>query len=136
MHPATADISATIAPPRRVRVAILGVSPCGDCRANCCRQNGHDFAVLLRGDEIRRFAPFSIDVQIEHDGRLISERVLPYVAGRCQFLGSDDRCTIYDDRPASCREFECVRHYNAHGLGRHARFLTLNPDVRARLDEW
>ena len=42
----------------RVRLAILGASPCHLCRANCCKQNGHEFAVLLRDDEIRRFAPF------------------------------------------------------------------------------
>jgi Fe-S-cluster containining protein len=25
--------------------------------------------------------------------------------GRCPFLGGDDRCTIYDRRPAVCRDF-------------------------------
>ena len=122
---------------RRVRVAIVGASPCGSCRANCCRQNGHEFAVLLRGEEVRRFAPFAVDVQIERQGGgVVSERVLPYVGGRCQFLGEDGLCTIYEDRPASCREFECVRFFNAEGVGRHGRFLQLNPDVRARLEGW
>ena len=63
---------------RRVRVAIVGASPCGACAANCCKQNGHEFAVLLRGDEVRRFAAFAIDVRIEEG----FERVLPYVGGR------------------------------------------------------
>jgi Fe-S-cluster containining protein len=121
---------------RRVRVAIVGASPCGACAANCCKQNGHAFAVLLRGDELRRFAAFSVDVPIEQGGRIVTERVLPYADGRCQFLGSDDRCAIYEDRPASCREFECVRYFNAGGVGRHGRFLELNPDVRGRLEVW
>jgi Fe-S-cluster containining protein len=122
---------------RRVRIAIVGASPCGDCHANCCKQNGHEFAVLLRGDEIRRFAPFSIDVPIQqHGAGVVRERVLPYVAGRCQFLGADDRCTIYEDRPASCREFECVRFFHSEGRSTHGRFLDLNPDVRARLENW
>jgi Fe-S-cluster containining protein len=122
---------------RRVRVAIVGASPCGACAANCCKQNGHEFAVLLRGDEVRRFAAFSTHVRIERaPGDLVTERVLPYADGRCQFLGPDDRCTIYEDRPASCREFECARYFNAGGVGRHGRFLELNPDVRARLESW
>jgi Fe-S-cluster containining protein len=128
--------------PRRLRIAILGASPCGDCAANCCKQRGHDYAVLLRGDEPRRFAPFAVSVPIEQQagpgeqgGRVVHEHVLPYAAdGRCQFLGPEDRCSIYDDRPQSCRDFECVRHYNADGPGRHARFLHLNPDVLDRLE--
>lgn len=115
-----------------MRVAIVGASPCGGCGANCCKQNGHAYAVLLRGEEVRRFAPFAMDVRIEEG----FERVLPYVGGRCQFLGEDDRCTIYEDRPASCRAFECVRFFNEGGVGRHGRFLELNPDVRGRLEGW
>jgi Fe-S-cluster containining protein len=114
------------------RIAILGASPCGQCRANCCKQNGHDFAVLLRPEEYGRFGPFSVRVAMESG---VWERVLPYREGRCQFLGADDRCTIYEDRPQSCREFECVRYYNEGGVGRHGRFLELNADVREMLDE-
>jgi len=116
------------------RIAILGASPCGDCSANCCKRNGHDYAVLLRPSEYARFGPFSAVVAMESGGGRVWERVLPYVHGRCQFLGLDDRCTIYEDRPQSCREFECVRYYNAGGAGRHGRFLELNPDVRELLD--
>jgi hypothetical protein len=90
--------------------------------------------VLLRPHEYARFAPFSSIVPMDSGGERVWERVLPYVGGRCQFLGEDDRCTIYEDRPLSCREFECVRCYNAGGVGRHGRFLDLNPDVRVLLD--
>lgn len=75
-----------------------------------------------------------MDVAIDRDGRIVTERVLPYVGGRCQFLDADDRCMIYEDRPRACREFQCVRYYNESGLGRHGRFLEMNADVRARLD--
>jgi len=119
---------------KSLRIAILGASPCETCRANCCKQNGHDFAVLLQDDEPRKFAAYSINVAIEQDGRIITERVLPYIKGRCQFLDADDRCKIYEDRPRACRQFECVRYYNELGIGRHGRFLQLNPDVAAQLD--
>jgi Fe-S-cluster containining protein len=119
---------------RTVRVAIVGASPCEECAANCCKENGHAYAVLLQGDEARRFAAYSVDARIDAGaGVVVVERVLPYVAGRCQFLGPDDRCTIYEDRPAACRAFECVRYFNKRGIGRHGRFLELNPDVLARL---
>ena len=122
-------------PARRIRIAILGESPCDLCTASCCKQNGHAYAALLEGDEIRKFAAFALDVPIiDADNRLTYERVLPYVNGRCQFLGDDDRCAIYDDRPRACRRFQCVDHYNADGVGRHSVFLQRNPPVRDILD--
>src|SRR4051794_21923781 len=91
----------------RLRLAILGDSPCDLCTAACCRQNGHAYAVLLEGEERRKFAPWSADVPIGNGGQTAFERVLPYVDGHCPFLGPDDRCTIYEDRPANCRRFQC-----------------------------
>lgn len=84
---------------------------------------------MLRGDEPRRFGPWAVPVTITSDSGVVTEYVLPYVEGRCQFLGDDDRCRIYEDRPQSCRDFECVRYYNAEGVGRHAAFLRRNPDL-------
>jgi Putative zinc- or iron-chelating domain len=124
-------------PPRanRLRLAILGQSPCDLCTAACCKQNGHTYAARLHDDEIRRFAAFSIDVPIaDKDNRLTYARVLPYIHGRCQFLAADDRCTIYDDRPRACRQFQCIDAYNADGLGAHGLFLQRNPRVKDVLD--
>jgi Fe-S-cluster containining protein len=120
-----------------LRLAILGDSPCDLCTAACCRQNGHAYAVLLEGDERRKFAPWAADVPIERgDGRTTFERVLPYVAGRCPFLGDDDRCTVYPDRPVNCRRFQCVSGYHHGGadLTSHSHFLDLNPAVVRVLD--
>jgi Fe-S-cluster containining protein len=121
--------------PRRVRIAILGDSPCELCTATCCKQNGHDYAALLRGEEIRKFAAFSVDARIRDGERVIIEKVLPYVGGRCQFLGDDDRCTIYEDRPAACRTFQCVEHFNAYGFGKHDVFLERNENVLLLLNQ-
>jgi len=65
---------------------------------------------------------------------LIHERALPYVDGRCVFLGDDDQCLVYEDRPVACRVFECTKHFNASGAGRHGTFLLRNPDVLALLE--
>lgn len=121
---------------RRVRLAILGESPCQTCVAACCKQNGHEYAVLLEGSERRKFAAFSCDVKIGVGAAAHVERVLPYIQGRCQFLADDDRCTIYDDRPLNCRRFQCVPGYHRAGsdLGRHSEFLTRNPAVLQMLE--
>jgi Fe-S-cluster containining protein len=120
---------------KRLRLAILGNSPCHLCTAACCKQNGHAYAAVLRGDEIRKFAAFSVDAPIRSGDRVIVEKVLPYVDGRCQFLGDDDRCTIYPDRPAACRTFECIDHFNQDGIGAHGPFLARNAGVRQMLQE-
>ena len=116
----------------RLRLAILGDSPCDLCTAACCRENGHEFAVLLEGEtERRRFAAYAEDVPVEHAGAITLERVIPYRHGRCAFLSTDDRCAIYDDRPINCRRFQCVTGYHLGGghIGRHSRFLAQNPTV-------
>ena len=119
--------------PRRLRVAVVGASPCGQCRAACCVRSVSEYAVLLQTDEERRrFAAWSLSLPVrDAAGTLHYERVLPYrqETGRCAFLGDDNRCTVYDDRPLACRQFECTRHFNRHGVGRHGRFLQGNPDV-------
>ncbi len=121
----------------RIRLAILGASPCALCRANCCKQNGHQYAVLLECDEWRRFAPFCVEVPVQSGSHVTTERVLPYRDGRCQFLGEDDRCTIYEDRPVNCRRFECAPGYHEGGrnLAGHSLFLRRNADVLAILEE-
>ena len=119
---------------RRIRIAILGDSPCQLCTAACCKQNGHDYAALLRGDETRKFAAFCVDAPMRDGGRVLIEKVLPYVNGRCQFLGDDDRCTIYEDRPQACRAFQCVDHFNRDGIGAHGPFLARNAPVLRMLE--
>ena len=115
---------------KTIRIAILGASPCDRCVAACCKQNGHEFAAILDEDERARFGPFAQLVSLKRsDVALVSEFVLPYRDGRCQFLGADDRCTIYNDRPRACRAFECAPKFNACGIDRHDQFLVRNPRV-------
>lgn len=120
-----------------LRLAILGDSPCHLCTAACCKQNGHAYAALLQPDEIPRFRPFATTAHFRASsgGAITSEYVLPYLNGRCQFLGDDNLCTIYDSRPHSCRTFQCTSHFNARGIDRHGVFLERNPEVLRLLQE-
>jgi Fe-S-cluster containining protein len=115
---------------RRVRIAIIGPSPCERCDAACCRQSAWPYAVLLQSDdERRRFGPWSESILLDdHDG-LRTAHVIAYRDGRCPFLGADDRCTIYDSRPLSCRQFECTRRF-----GNDETFFHANPRVRSLLE--
>lgn len=121
---------------RLIRLAILGQSPCERCHANCCKQNGHAYAALLWPEEYGRFGPFSEAIRVAGQAGVRVERVLPYVKGRCQFLGEDDRCTIYQDRPRSCREFQCIAGYHGQGaaIGVHSEFLQRNGQVLGMLE--
>jgi len=118
-----------------LRLAILGESPCHQCYAACCKQNGHAYAVLLEGDERRKFGPFAIDARVNSGAHVAVEKVLPYHDGRCVFLGDDDRCLVYEDRPLNCRRFQCVGDFNRGGSrsGEHGPFLGRNPAVLALL---
>ncbi|MEM6562255.1 MAG: YkgJ family cysteine cluster protein [Planctomycetota bacterium] len=113
-----------------MRIAVVGASPCERCTAVCCKRTVTDYAVLLEGaDEERRFGPWSETVVL--DGNQ-SRRVIPYRADRCPFLGDDDRCTIYADRPLHCRRFECTKFFDSGGG--HGTFLRQNADVLALLE--
>jgi Fe-S-cluster containining protein len=120
-----------------LRIAVLGESPCAGCRANCCRQNGHEYAVLLEDRERRKFAPFAEQVAVNAESGVAVESVLPYRDGRCIFLGSDNLCTIYEDRPANCRRFQCVSGFHLAGsdIERHSIFLDRNRDVLVRIQQ-
>ncbi|MEM8875935.1 MAG: YkgJ family cysteine cluster protein [Planctomycetota bacterium] len=115
-----------------MRLAVVGPSPCGKCTAVCCKQTITEHAVLLEGpDEERRFGPWSETFVLNGNQ---SRRVIPYRAGRCPFLGEDDRCTIYDDRPLHCRRFECTKFFDHRG--QHGHFLRTNNDVLRLLKGW
>ncbi|MFT3788987.1 MAG: YkgJ family cysteine cluster protein [Tepidisphaeraceae bacterium] len=119
-----------------VRLCILGASPCERCTAQCCKQTVSEFAVLLQtAEERRRFAAWAMVLPVRDPaGTIRHEHVMPYRDGRCPFLGDDDRCTIYDDRPSACRAFECVRSFNQLGVGRHGYFVANNERMRTLLN--
>ena len=88
------------------------------CGAACCR------------------VPFPLSVQDLEEGNIRWDYFRPYTIARrtdgaCVHLGEDGQCTIYEQRPAFCRHFDCRRdesiwvdfenmvvHPNVHELGR------------------
>lgn len=136
--PATSPHAASVRPLRRLRIAVVGPSPCLRCHAACCRQNGHAYAALLETeDERRRFRPWSLRACFrDRKGTVAWSEVLPYVDGRCPFLDEHDRCRVYEVRPQACRRFECTAAFALDGPGRHGEFLRRNPAVLDLLASW
>ncbi|HJZ84534.1 MAG TPA: YkgJ family cysteine cluster protein [Polyangia bacterium] len=102
------------AAPRRLQVAASeractrweGALDCRACAA-CCR-HAYDSVTISRRDLVR----------LRHPGLVVDRgryRELARAGDRCAALAGDDggpyACTIYDDRPRPCREFEVAgRH--------------------------
>jgi Fe-S-cluster containining protein len=72
---------------------------CSDCGA-CCR-SAYDAVDVGRREPVVARHPALVRA---HDGRLALERA----GDRCAALDGElaYRCTIYDDRPRTCRDFE------------------------------
>jgi Fe-S-cluster containining protein len=98
------DPAAVDALTQRLHAAVFAEIDCTRC-ANCCKTA----AVSLDDADIDRIATH---LGISRD-KLIAAYLAAYpVEGRyhmatmpCPFLGSDDRCTIYDVRPEICRSY-------------------------------
>lgn len=82
---------------------------CTRC-ANCCQS----LTIMFNGEDIQRIAGhlnMTVDEfmaeYLEFDGENGNEEDGLYKARRqpCPFLGDDNRCAIYDVRPAVCREY-------------------------------
>lgn len=72
--------------------------------ARCCKS----YSPRFKGPDIKRISKV---LQLKESALI--ERYLRYdeegdyvaVAAPCPFLGSDNRCSIYEDRPSDCRRF-------------------------------
>ena len=85
--------------------------PCGTCSA-CCRSA---YFVHIEPDEVETLRRVPVELLAPAPGRPLGHVVLGYdEQGRCPML-DDDRCSIYDHRPRTCRTFDC-RVFPAAGL--------------------
>lgn len=76
---------------------------CLDC-ANCCRTLGPR---ITDADVQRMAASLRIKPSVLVERYLVVDDEGDFVfrSMPCPFLGSDNYCTIYDDRPRACREY-------------------------------
>lgn len=98
-----------------IRRAIEGVAEsdvaCGSCRA-CCQSSQF---VRIGRDEVETLARIPKALLFPAPGAPESEVVLGYdQTGACPMLG-DAGCTIYSDRPKTCRTYDC-RVFAAAGI--------------------
>ncbi|NND15953.1 MAG: YkgJ family cysteine cluster protein [Eudoraea sp.] len=76
---------------------------CLDC-ANCCRTTGPlftqtDIERLSKFFKIRPAHFIDTYLRVDEDNDYVLQSV------PCPFLGSDNYCSVYDQRPKACREF-------------------------------
>lgn len=77
-----------------------------DCTAcgNCCRT----LQIVVDARDIRRLAA-RLDIPApsfrRRYVRVDGDGILHFAAAPCAFLGEDNRCTVYEDRPQACRDF-------------------------------
>jgi len=99
--------------------------PCQGCTGACCKQQGpeYNYSVMLTPEDGDKFD--DVAWWYDHpDGFYV--RGLPYEDGKCVYLGDDNRCTIYEERPQICRRFNCLVGYRPEGL---SEFLKRNSPV-------
>lgn len=112
---------------------------CTGC-GNCCR----DLRVPLTSTDLRRLVehsgeaasrivawlgPEAVDMTGEPGSFVLLERgralmVLAHQDAACRFLGADQRCGVYEGRPASCRLFPFAPSFGPRGGLRRLRLLT------------
>lgn len=107
------ELSAWLAETRRAqRLPTVGADvPCGSC-TGCCRAS---YFIHIRPDEQAALARIPRALLFPAPGLPAGHVLMGYDAqGRCPML-VEDRCTIYEDRPQTCRDFDC-RVFAATGI--------------------
>ncbi|MCD4822992.1 MAG: YkgJ family cysteine cluster protein [Phycisphaerae bacterium] len=89
------------------------IHPCVKCGALCCKyfcfeiDEPDDYEEF---DDVRWYLCHeSVSVHIDEDDDWFIQ-----IENRCNKLGEDNRCTIYDDRPIICRSYQ---HENCESTG-------------------
>jgi len=87
---------------------------CLNC-ANCCKTTGP----LFLPSDIKRISKRLKMKPVEFEANYLrvdedNDRVLQQVP--CAFLGADNRCLIYEDRPKACREFPHTNRPKFHQI--------------------
>lgn len=99
--------------------------PCGDCVA-CCTSS---YFVHIRADDAGTLRRVPAELLFPTPGAPKGHVVMGYdQRGKCPML-EDGRCSIYEDRPLTCRTYDC-RVFAAAGIDAD------RPAIAARAQTW
>jgi Fe-S-cluster containining protein len=93
------------------RFAAANPLPCAICRHNCCDRRFNiemDYVSairLSRGDLHQYIRDVLTVVYPQH---VAIQILLSGATKRCPYLGPGNRCSVYADRPATCRSYTCL----------------------------
>jgi hypothetical protein len=114
------------------RASLSGASgsevPCGDC-VGCCVSSYH---IALRTQDrvvLRRVPAQFLHQQADADSDTVAWMGFR-ADGRCPMLG-EDGCSVYADRPQTCRDYDCRVFAAAGMLAGDARRAVINERVQA-----
>ncbi len=87
---------------------------CLDC-ANCCKTTS---PIFIHTDIDRLAKVFRMKSSAFIDEYLHRDEEGDYVLNfaPCPFLGKDNKCLVYEDRPKACREYPHTNRKNIHGI--------------------
>lgn len=93
---------------------VFGQINCLEC-ANCCKTTGplftqKDIERLAAHFRMKPSAFLSTYLHLDEDGDYVLN-VLP-----CPFLGSDNYCSVYEQRPNACREYPHTNQRKMHTI--------------------
>lgn len=87
---------------------------CLEC-ANCCKTT----SPIFRDVDIKRIAKrlrMSVGGFIDQYLRIDEDNDYVLKSSPCIFLGNDNKCSIYDDRPLACREYPHTDRKNMYQI--------------------
>jgi Fe-S-cluster containining protein len=83
---------------------------CTTC-ANCCRT----LQIVVDEKDIRRLARRFAMTPRDFTAQYVqtdADKTRFFAVSPCPFLGADNRCTVYEDRPQACRDFPYLHEKN------------------------
>ena len=102
--------------------------PCGACRG-CCRSS---MFIHIRPEETQTLRRIPRALLFPAPGRPKGHVLMGYDdKGQCPML-IDNQCSIYEDRPQTCRDYDC-RIFAATGISVDRQ---TQPEIAQRVQEW
>ena len=102
--------------------------PCGTCRG-CCRSS---MFVHIKPAETRTIQRIPRALLFSAPGRPKGHVLMGYDDKGCCPMLIEDKCSIYEDRPQTCRDYDC-RVFAATGIQVDRQ---MQPEIARRVTEW